>query len=93
MRVSAEVRPMKGAHMHSKHEPLTYRPMTYREIREYVDSTWGTDLPKGGELPDDIPWAVERWLTHEMLPTIRRTGGYRWPEYLDQLAESSAVKA
>jgi len=57
---------------------MSKEPMTYRQIKEYVDTH---DLePMDWE---DVPWGVRRWLTHEMLPAIRRTRHYEWPENLD----------
>ena len=63
-----------------------HKAMTYREIHDYtLAENWNMDHParqaalKAGYLPGDpasMPWAVERWLTHEVLPTIRKTGRY-----------------
>jgi len=65
-------------------------PMTYREIRDFVGYAVDLDIDLDRA---DLPWAVERWICHELLPTIRKTGGYRFPADLDQIAESSTVKA
>jgi hypothetical protein len=72
------------------------QPMTYRQIREFVyECAPFHDLAVEELSPGDaeLPWAVERWLTHEMLPTIRKTGRYQFPADLDQMAESGTVKA
>jgi hypothetical protein len=78
-------------------------PMTYRQIKEYVEGE-GLDFGAGGydaklaqaemlpDDPDSVPWGVWRWLTHEVLPTIRRNGGYEWPEILDIRCEFTVLQ-
>jgi hypothetical protein len=77
--------------------------MTYRQIRGYAErENWYIDSPSqqraldSGLLPDEpesMPWAVERWLTHELLPTIRKTGAYEWPENLDAVCPATVLQA
>lgn len=74
-----------------------HKPMTYREIREYAEGE-GWDLGDGGFERDlikrriapsaytsdnPIPWGVDQWLTHEVLPAINKTGHYDFPSHLD----------
>jgi hypothetical protein len=67
------------------------QPMTYREIREYLKvNDWGFPRDDGGyviELPG-LPSVIARWVTHEVLPEIRRTGGYKVPDHMDQVPSS-----
>ena len=69
------------------------QPMTYREIREYLKvNDWGFPKDDGGyeiKLPGThLPTVIIRWVTHEVLPQIRRTGEYKLPDKLDQVPQS-----
>jgi hypothetical protein len=81
--------------------------MTYRQIKEYSEGEgWDfsaggfeCDLAKRGRAPrsyDDgpppWPWGVDRWLDHEVLPTIRRQGNYEWPDNLDITCEFTVLQ-
>lgn len=62
------------------------KPMTYREIKEYAENAAYEQNLAVEELdPDELPWGVMRWLTHEALPTLNRTGRYSYPKDLDQI--------
>ena len=56
------------------------KPMTYREIRDYLEEHYIT-------LADDelgpICYGVFRWLTHEVMPDIAKTDHYEFPSDLD----------
>jgi hypothetical protein len=63
-------------------------PMTYREIKDYAERAAGEQNLALEEIdPGETPWGVMRWLTHEVLPTINRTGRYAYPEDLDQVCQ------
>ena len=78
-------------------------PMTYRQIKEYVEGQ-GYDFSADGldaifarvnvwsDYPDSMPWGVRRWLDHEVLPAIRRIGGYEWPANLDARCEFTVLQ-
>lgn len=55
--------------------------MTYGQLRAWLDENEAT--PAEDWRWEDIPWGVRRWLTHEVLPAIRRMGGYKFPDDLD----------
>ena len=77
--------------------------MTYRQIKEYAEGEewnfgpggYAAKLAQADTLPDDpesMPWGVWRWLTHEVLPTIRRNGSYEFPANLDARCEFTVLQ-
>jgi hypothetical protein len=64
-----------------------HKPMTYREIKGYIEkhhiTVDGNQIGWDDDTPDEMPRQVFRWLNHEVVPAILKTGRYEFPSDLD----------
>lgn len=57
------------------------KPMTYRQIKGYIERQGWPAVHTSGD--DPMPWGVDQWLNHEVIPAISKTGRYEFPSDLD----------
>jgi hypothetical protein len=71
------------------------RSMTYRQIVDYL-SDIEAEFPGGSYLDalmdnEALPWGVDRWLRHEVLPAARKAGRYDLPADLDKICPCTVL--